>query len=197
MSEPPVDPALASVAETLEPSLVRRGLWILVGALIVAVAVLGLTWGVSLWSVGFAVVAWLSGGKLLSLGLRGVPLLEWDSEGITDRTSLIGGDLFIPWSDISSVTTNALHSGIRLNFVPNAESASISGPGRWLQARINQLRGFSGIEISPSFMAIDYRSLGRSFDEMVTQRQVGEVAEYRSISGPGSGDPDGSHASSL
>jgi len=196
MLETPTDLALASVAETLEPSLARRALWIVVGALILAVAVLGLTWGVSIWSVGFAVLAWLSGGKLLSLGLRGVPLLEWDSEGITDRTSLIGGDLFVPWSQISSVSTTSLHSGIRLNFVPNAESASSSGAGRWLQARINQFRGFSGIEISPSFMAIDYRALGQTIDEMVTQYQVGEVAESRSLPEPEDGGSSGPDPSS-
>ena len=125
-----------------------------------------------------------------------MPLLEWDSEGITDRTSLIGGGLFVPWSDISSVSTNSLHSGIRLNFVPNAQSASSSGAGRWLQARINQFRGFSGIEISPSFMAIDYRALGQTFDEMVTQHQVGEVAESRSMPRPDGGGSSGQHPSS-
>ena len=71
MSKTPPELTLAAVAETLEPSFVRRALWIVVGAMIVAVAALGLTWGVSIWSVGFAVLA------LAQRGQAPVPGAAW------------------------------------------------------------------------------------------------------------------------
>ncbi len=196
MTETSRDLTLDSVAEFLEPSPLRRTLWIAAGALIVAVAVMGLVWDVSIWSAAFAVVGGLAGGRLLSIGLRGVPLLEWDSEGLTDRTSLIGGDLFVPWSQISSVTTSSLHSGVRLNLVANADCLRSAGPGRWLQARMNRARGFSGIEISPTFTAIDYTSLGRSLDEIVTRQQIGRVTESRTPAKLRPGDMSGPDPSS-
>lgn len=60
---------------------------------------------------GQSLAPWLTGPLSALAGLHfirrafdGRPRLIVDSEGITDRTALIGGTLFVPWSDVVDVS---------------------------------------------------------------------------------------------
>jgi hypothetical protein len=60
---------------------------------------------------GHALAPWLTGPlsglaslHFLKRAFDGRPRLVVDAEGVTDRTALVGGSLFVPWSDIVDVS---------------------------------------------------------------------------------------------
>ena len=188
VAENPEDDAI-ELAEALRPTL-RRRLGFLGGGLILLAAgiggVLGLLTGATADIVSAILLGLITlvGGKLTLLGARGRPLLEGNEDGLIDRTSHIGGELFIPWSDVDGVSTGRVHAGVRVELKENADCLRGLGLGRLVQRAFAWLRGFRGIEIDPSFMQLDYRRLGRVLDELAIHHQVCRIRESGGIADP-------------
>ncbi|MDT8370175.1 MAG: hypothetical protein RQ745_13295 [Longimicrobiales bacterium] len=178
MNELDLESESAEIEESLRPTIGRRLGFIGVGGVFLLLGIYGVVTGLPLINL-FDLLFLLVGGKLTHLGVDSLPLLEWDEEGLIDRTSLVGEALFIPWSDIDSVSTGQIHSGVRLNLKRKPRCFTGLGPGRLLQRFVSWIRGFRGIEISPSFMRVDYRRLGHVLDELVIEAQMRELRESR------------------
>jgi hypothetical protein len=101
--------------------------------------------------------------------------------GLIILTVGIGGELFIPWSDIDGVSTSRMHSGVRVELKESAECLRGLGLGRRVQRAFSWVRGFRGIEIDPSFMQLDYQRLGHALDELAIHHQVRQIREAGGI----------------
>ncbi len=182
MTDREIDEEIREVEDALRPTLRRRLFFMGLGGFLVLFALHGIVTGAMEFQLNvFNLLLFLIGGRLFYLGADSLPLIEWNEDGVIDRTSLGGETLFIPWSDIDFVSTGRVHSGVRINLREHPACFRFLGPGRMLQRFLSWARGFRGVEINPSFMRLDYRKLGRVLDELVTEAQVRQVREAKPV----------------
>ncbi len=87
------------------------------------------------------------------------PRLVVDAEGIVDRTSIVGGELRIPWEEIKDVATSASWGTVELEVRDPA--ALQSGAGFWRRTWmwLGRLRGKRTISVNPSLLGLSKGAL--------------------------------------
>ena len=156
----------------------------------------GVAWGFVAWMVldppsGY--VSWISllplalsvssSLHLFRRALSRKPVLEWDEEGLTDRSSVLGDELFIPWSDIESVRPNRMNGTVRLEFVDDPAHRRGLGVGRRIQRGIHRILGISGLPISATATGVKYLQLSDVLEDRLL------AYETRQLTQPGEAGP--------
>ena len=177
------------VAEELRPTWVSRGVDLVVGLVLVVVSLTmasialgqaGPALRVGSWSgILMGLFSGLGGIHMLRRAMGAAPRLEWDDDALIDRTSILGGELRIPWRDIRDVTTRARDSGVQIEFEDRPSFTETMSPGRRIQFALNRLRGIRGLLINPSFLRIDHRRLGSALEQVMLESEARELRERK------------------
>jgi len=137
---------------------------------------------------GQALAPWLIGpiSALVSLhfvrrAFDGRPRLIVDSEGITDRTALVGSSLFVPWSDIVDVSLR-WGSGVGLIVRDPAAVRRRAGISRRVWMRLEQALGVRTVPILLPVLSVGKRELKKRLEAGLLQferRHLGLSASHR------------------
>ena len=137
---------------------------------------------------GQALAPWLIGpiSALVSLhfvrrAFDGRPRLIVDSEGITDRTALVGSSLFVPWSDIVDVSLR-WGSGVGLIVRDPAAVRRRAGISRRVWMRLEQALGVRTVPILLPVLSVGKRELKKRLEAGLLQferRDLGLSASHR------------------
>lgn len=130
---------------------------------------------------GQALAPWLVGplSALASLhffrrAFDGRPRLVVNSEGVTDRTALIGGSLFIPWSDILDVAVKK-GGGIGL-VVRDLEAVQRrAGVIRRMWMKLEAVLGVRTVPIMLTLLGVGKRELKNRLDAHLLQFERGDL----------------------
>lgn len=88
-----------------------------------------------------------------------VPRLTMDAEGITDRTSILGGALRIPWSQIRRVSVSWWHNGVQLEVGDLDALQQDAGVRRALGIRLARLVRKETITLDTTLLGISRSEL--------------------------------------
>lgn len=111
------------------------------------------------------------------------PRLVLDGEGVTDRTSMIGGALRVEWSEVTGVATLGLSDTVRLQVRDWKTLRRRAGPVRRLWMWITRLLGRDSIAISPAFLGMNQRELGRRVEDALFRFERAQVLATRNARG--------------
>ena len=178
MSALPHDTDPVDVLQELRPTLGSRAIDLVVSGVMLLLAwsmIFPLSGGTTAFSLFLAGFFTLGGVHYLRRTVSGKPRLEWDEERLIDRTSMIGGDLEIPWSDVQEISVSKVNGGIHLHFIDHPSVDRGMGLGRRIQRVILRLRGIPGLEINPSFLSVDYRVLGATLERLLLDFELRRV----------------------
>ena len=120
-----VDPEI--VRNELRPTWISRGLDFLLGngLAVLSLAFVSVAAGIPVRGAVLSLIAGVLGGigafHMLRRAIGGRPVIEWDEDGFTDRTSLLGGELQIRWEDVKEVTVRRSNAGVRIEFEDHPE----------------------------------------------------------------------------
>jgi hypothetical protein len=117
------------------------------------------------------------------------PRLIVDSEGITDRTALIGGSLFVPWSDIMDVSVR-WKGGVSLVVRDLGAVQRRAGIIRRVWMRLERALGVRTVPIMLTLLGVGKQELKDRLDARLLQyerRELGLSASPPRLSEPGEG----------
>jgi hypothetical protein len=103
------------------------------------------------------------------------PRLVVSSEGITDRTSILGKEMFIPWSQVAGVTISRVGGGVFLQI--RDISALIPGAslGRRIEILFRRLLRRTWVGVAPTMLGIQYKELGRRIELALFESERAEL----------------------
>ena len=117
------------------------------------------------------------------------PRLIVDSEGITDRTALIGGSLFVPWSDIVDVSVR-WKGGVSLVVRDLGAVQRRAGLIRRVWMKLERALGMRTVPIMLTLLGVGKVELKGRLDARLLQyerRELGLSASPPRLSKPGEG----------
>jgi len=121
----------------------------------------------------------------LGRSLDGRPRLIVDGTGITDRTSIGGGYLHIPWESVTGVSNSRWGGGSVELHVRNArELGRRAGIARRLWMRLGHLLGKRTVSVTPTLLGLRKGELKETLDEILLRlerTQLGLDQQPRSL----------------
>jgi len=143
---------------------------------------------------GHALAPWLVGpmSGLASLhfmwrAFDSRPRLIVDAEGVTDRTALVGGPLFVSWSDILDVSVSKRAGTVDLEVRDVAAVRRRAGILRRIWMTMGRAFGMGPVCISPTLLGVRKRDLKEWIEVGLFEferRDLGMAAGTRRVSGP-------------
>lgn len=115
------------------------------------------------------------------------PRLIVDAEGITDRTSILGGALRVPWKDVLSVSVSRLWGTVNLEVRDPARIRREAGLLRRAWMLFERLLGQGEIAVSPTLLGLGRVELKERLDAALLdfeRKQLGFTATAARLEGP-------------
>ena len=109
-------------------------------------------------------IAGLTSLHFLRRAINPSPRLVVDLTGITDRTSIFGKELRIPWEHVHAVTVSKLDGNVYLELKDLRALRKCASPGRRFELFIRRLLGKTAIRIGPTMLGISKRDLGQRIE---------------------------------
>lgn len=103
------------------------------------------------------------------------PRLVVGPEGITDRTSILGKEVFIPWSQVAGVTIGTLGGGVFLQIRDLSALIPKASFGRRIEILFRRLLRRTWIGIAPTMLGIRYKELGRRIESALFESERAEL----------------------
>ena len=107
-----------------------------------------------------------------------------DAEGITDRTSIGGGELRIPWAEVLSVSTSGWQSTVELQVRDPSALRQGVGPSRRLWMWLGHVFGKRSVSITPTLLGMNKKKLHESLDDGLLRFERSELGLAAQIEGP-------------
>lgn len=82
------------------------------------------------------------------------PRVSIDDHGITDRTSIAGGTLHIPWSQIRRVSSSAWHNGVQLEVADLDDLERRAGWRRRIGIRLARIVGKRTVTVDTTLLGL-------------------------------------------
>jgi hypothetical protein len=92
------------------------------------------------------------------------PRLVVNAEGITDRTSLLGKEISIPWNQVAGVTIGRMNGGVFLQIRDLRALIPKASLGRRIEILFRRLFRKNWVRITPTMLGIRYDELGRRIE---------------------------------
>lgn len=107
------------------------------------------------------------------------PRLQIDAEGITDRTSILGGPLRISWDEVAGVSCSRWLNAVEVHLRDPASFKTRLGIGRRVEMLLNRLVGKRSLVLSLTLLGVGKRAVAERAEYALLNAERRELGLVR------------------